>query len=55
MIFSTQNHGLRGEVTVPGDKSISHRSVMFGALAKGLTEIDGFLQGGRLPFHHLLL
>ena len=45
MIFSTQNHGLRGEVTVPGDKSISHRSVMFGAIAKGLTEIDGFLQG----------
>ena len=31
--------------TVPGDKSISHRSVMFGALAKGLTEIHGFLQG----------
>ncbi len=45
MIFSTQNHGLRGEVTVPGDKSISHRSAMFGAIAKGLTEIDGFLQG----------
>lgn len=45
MIFSTQNHGLRGEVTVPGDKSISHRSVMFGAIAKDLTEIDGFLQG----------
>lgn len=45
MIFSTQNHGLRGEVTVPGDKSISHRSVMFGAISKGLTEIDGFLQG----------
>lgn len=45
MIFSTQNHGLRGEVTVPGDKSISHRSVMFGTISKGLTEIDGFLQG----------
>lgn len=37
--------GLRGEVTVPGDKSISHRSVMFGSLAKGTTEINGFLQG----------
>ena len=38
-------HGLRGEVTIPGDKSISHRSIMFGALAKGTTEITHFLQG----------
>ena len=37
--------GLRGEVTIPGDKSISHRSIMFGALAKGTTEITHFLQG----------
>lgn len=36
---------LRGEVTVPGDKSISHRSVMFGSIAKGTTEITNFLQG----------
>ncbi|MCB7321297.1 3-phosphoshikimate 1-carboxyvinyltransferase [Lacrimispora sp. 210928-DFI.3.58] len=36
---------LRGEVTVPGDKSISHRAVMFGSLAEGTTEIHGFLQG----------
>ncbi len=36
---------LRGEITVPGDKSISHRAVMFGALAKGTTEITGFLKG----------
>lgn len=36
---------LRGEITVPGDKSISHRSVMFGAIAKGTTEITNFLQG----------
>ncbi len=36
---------LRGEVTVPGDKSISHRAVMFGALANGKTEITGFLRG----------
>lgn len=36
---------LRGEITVPGDKSISHRAVMFGALAKGKTEIAGFLRG----------
>ena len=37
--------GLRGEICVPGDKSISHRSIMFGALAKGTTEITHFLQG----------
>lgn len=36
---------LRGEVTVPGDKSISHRAVMFGSLAEGLTEVTNFLQG----------
>lgn len=36
---------LRGTITVPGDKSISHRSVMFGALAKGTTEIRHFLTG----------
>lgn len=40
-----QIHRLRGEVTVPGDKSISHRSVMFGSLSKGTTRITGFLQG----------
>lgn len=42
-IASTRH--LRGEVTIPGDKSISHRSIMFGALAKGTTEISHFLQG----------
>lgn len=36
---------LRGELTVPGDKSISHRAVMFGSLAEGTTEITNFLQG----------
>lgn len=35
--------GLRGEITVPGDKSITHRALMFGAIAEGLTEIEGFL------------
>lgn len=30
---------------VPGDKSISHRSIMFGSIAKGITEVDGFLPG----------
>ena len=36
---------LKGEVTIPGDKSISHRAVMFGALAEGTTEVTNFLQG----------
>lgn len=36
---------LRGELTVPGDKSISHRAIMFGSLAEGTTEITNFLQG----------
>ena len=36
---------LRGEIAVPGDKSISHRAVMFGSIARGTTEIQGFLQG----------
>ncbi len=36
---------LHGEITVPGDKSISHRAVMFGALAEGTTKITGFLRG----------
>ena len=34
-----------GELTVPGDKSISHRAVMLGALADGTTHISGFLNG----------
>ena len=36
---------LHGELTVPGDKSVSHRAIMFGALADGSTRIDGFLEG----------
>ncbi|MBE7026308.1 MAG: 3-phosphoshikimate 1-carboxyvinyltransferase [Ruminococcaceae bacterium] len=36
---------LRGEIVVPGDKSISHRAVMLGALANGKTSITGFLNG----------
>jgi 3-phosphoshikimate 1-carboxyvinyltransferase len=34
-----------GSVRVPGDKSISHRSLMFGALAEGVTHVTGFLEG----------
>ncbi len=37
--------GLAGDITVPGDKSISHRAVMFGALAEGTTHIAGLLEG----------
>lgn len=44
MIFHKVHH-LKGEVTVPGDKSISHRAVMFGSLAEGTTEVLNFLQG----------
>lgn len=39
------SQGLTGTIVVPGDKSISHRAVMFGALAKGKTVIKGFLPG----------
>lgn len=44
MIF-TRKTGLTGTVTIPGDKSISHRSIMLGSLAKGTTEVHNFLQG----------
>lgn len=40
-----KKNALKGEVTIPGDKSISHRAVMFGALAEGTTEVTNFLQG----------
>lgn len=36
---------LKGQIQVPGDKSISHRAIMLGSLAKGTTEITNFLQG----------
>lgn len=36
---------LRGSLRVPGDKSISHRAIMLGALAEGVTEVSGFLEG----------
>lgn len=42
-IYSTK--GLRGQIEIPGDKSISHRSIMFGSLALGTTEITHFLNG----------
>ncbi len=36
---------LRGEIAVPGDKSISHRSIMLGSIARGVTTVSGFLRG----------
>lgn len=39
------DNSIHGELRVPGDKSISHRSVMLGAIAEGVTEVSGFLQG----------
>lgn len=44
MLVENRNR-LRGEITVPGDKSISHRAIVIGALASGTTEIDNFLLG----------
>ncbi|MEW6606026.1 MAG: 3-phosphoshikimate 1-carboxyvinyltransferase [bacterium] len=41
----TPTNKLRGTITVPGDKSISHRAVMLGALAQGKTTVEGFLLG----------
>ena len=45
-MFTVQPAGtLQGQLRVPGDKSISHRSIMLGSLAEGVTEVSGFLQG----------
>ena len=35
----------RGDIRVPGDKSMSHRSIMLGSIAEGMTEVTGFLEG----------
>ncbi|MDY6814922.1 MAG: bifunctional prephenate dehydrogenase/3-phosphoshikimate 1-carboxyvinyltransferase [Pseudomonadota bacterium] len=44
--FRVQPGGsIRGDIRVPGDKSMSHRSIMLGALAEGITEVKGFLEG----------
>ena len=46
MKFIVDNGGkLTGSIRVPGDKSISHRSIMFGSIAQGTTHISGFLEG----------
>lgn len=41
----TDKYTFHGEVSVPGDKSISHRSIMFGAISNGTTTVSNFLQG----------
>lgn len=45
MIFHKTLTSLKGEITVPGDKSISHRAIMLGSIAEGITEVTNFLQG----------
>lgn len=46
VIFRAQPGGsVTGTIRVPGDKSISHRSIMLGSLAEGITEVSGFLEG----------
>ena len=46
LIFLANPGGsLSGQLRVPGDKSISHRSIMLGSLADGVTEVEGFLEG----------
>lgn len=46
LVFHLQPGGvISGDVRVPGDKSISHRAIMLGALAEGITEVKGFLEG----------
>ena len=43
MIIEGKDAYLKGEIVVPGDKSISHRSIMLGSIAEGVTEINNFL------------
>ena len=43
--IASRGTALHGEIAVPGDKSVSHRAVMLGAIAEGTTRIDGFLEG----------
>ncbi len=43
--LKNNKQGLKGEIAVPGDKSISHRSIMFGSIAKGKTTVTNFLLG----------
>lgn len=42
---ASASDAINGDITIPGDKSISHRSIMFGSMADGVTHISGFLPG----------
>ena len=44
MKLLTTKHGINGELTIPADKSISHRSIMFGAISQGQTIVNNFLK-----------
>lgn len=45
MELLTQTRGLKGTIQIPADKSISHRSIMFGSIAEGTTTVKNFLRG----------
>ncbi|WP_420851485.1 3-phosphoshikimate 1-carboxyvinyltransferase [Priestia filamentosa] len=44
-VLESQKVSLKGEIAIPGDKSISHRAVMFGSIAEGKTTVHNFLEG----------
>ena len=44
-LISSPSESLSGDIVVPGDKSISHRAIMLGAISKGVTTVSGFLDG----------
>ena len=46
LVFKVTPGGkLSGDIRVPGDKSISHRSIILGSIADGITTVEGFLEG----------
>ena len=45
LVSSKIKNGINGTVNIPGDKSISHRAVIFGSLASGVSEFTNFLSG----------
>ena len=54
MEFHKTEKPLRGEITIPGDKSISHRSVMFGAISQGNNRNHKFSSGTGLSVNYFL-
>jgi 3-phosphoshikimate 1-carboxyvinyltransferase len=46
ILITSPPEKLEGSISMPGDKSISHRAAIIGALARGTTEIEGFLEAG---------